>query len=40
MSKAESVVSRGTKQIGQRLLPWIFLFFSWLFGKLPQVRVF
>ena len=24
MSKAESVVSRGTKQIGQRLLPWIF----------------
>ncbi len=24
MSKAESVVSRGTKRIGQRLLPWIF----------------
>lgn len=24
MSKAESIVSRGTKQIGQHLLPWIF----------------
>ncbi len=24
MIKAESIVSRGTKQVGQRLLPWIF----------------
>ncbi len=39
MSKAESVVSRGTKQIGQRLLPWIFPILL-LVVKLPQLRVF